>query len=377
MSDQIRQNRFAGTATVMVLSFLLFYFPSVLAVFSREGEPKEWIIMHVVMATFYTAVFCVNYFWLVPATLVHADRKPLYFLANFCLITAICSLIPIWFENHGGLPMPQKELRGELSAGQYLMGYVRFLIRDGIMMVLSAGLAYALRLSKEHENMRRRQLELNAEKRQIELKNLKAQLNPHFLFNTLNNIYALIGIAPDRAQQALHDLSSMLRYMIYDSASAYVPVAKEIRFITDYVELMRLRLSPSVDMDFTTYSGADSDIYIAPLLFLTIVENGFKHFGPNGRSQFIHIQIKEENGDLVCMVKNSFSEKGKQASKEQNAEGAGIGLANVRRQLGLLYPGRHTLNLSAEDGVHTARIAISVEALKNHALSAHDVKTLD
>lgn len=112
MSDQIRHNRFAGTATVIVLSFLLFYFPSVLAVFSREGEPKEWIIMHVVMATFYTAVFCVNYFWLVPATLVHADRKPLYFLANFCLITAICSLIPIWFENHGGCRCRRKSCVG-------------------------------------------------------------------------------------------------------------------------------------------------------------------------------------------------------------------------------------------------------------------------
>ena len=132
MSDQIRQNRFAGTATVMVLSFLLFYFPSVLAVFSREGEPKVWIIMHVVMATFYTAVFCVNYSGSYRPHSCNTDRKPLIFSGKLLLITAICSLIPIWFENHGGLPMPQKELRGELSTGQYLIGYMRFLIRDGI-----------------------------------------------------------------------------------------------------------------------------------------------------------------------------------------------------------------------------------------------------
>lgn len=89
------------------------------------------------------------------------------------------------------------------------------------------------------------ELELNAEKQKIEIRSLKAQLNPHFLFNTFNNIYALIGFAPDRAQQALHDLSNMLRFMIYDSALPYVSVEKELHFISDYVELMRLRCSSS------------------------------------------------------------------------------------------------------------------------------------
>ncbi len=366
MNDRIHHSRFAGTTTVALLSFLLFYFPSVLAIFSREGEPTEWIVMHVVMATFYTAVFCINYFWLIPATLIHTDRKPLYFLANFILIISICSLIPIWFEAHGGLPHPQKSVRAELSLGQYLIGYVRFLIRDGIMMVLSAALAYALRISKEHESMRRRQLELNAEKRHIELKSLKAQLNPHFLFNTLNNIYALIGIAPERAQQALHDLSSMLRYMIYDSASAYVPVSKELQLIKDYVELMRLRLSSSVDMHFETIPNPDNDTYIAPLLFLTIVENGFKHFASNGECQFISIRITEKDGYLICEVKNTFNDKGTSTSRDSQTDGTGIGLQNVKRQLGILYPGKHILTLDSNGGIYTARIAVSLNALKNN-----------
>lgn len=144
------------------------------------------------------------------------------------------------------------------------MGYLRFVVRDGIMMVLSIALAYALRLAQDRENMRRKRLELEAEQRRIELKSLKAQLNPHFLFNSLNNIYALIAISPERAQKALHDLSGMLRFMIYDAANSFVPLQKEMQFISDYVELMKLRLSSGIRLDCAITTSGSEGLTIAP-----------------------------------------------------------------------------------------------------------------
>lgn len=362
MNDNNRLSRLGGTATVILLSFLLFYFPSMLAIINRGDEPLEWTLLSVIMATFYTAVFCINYFLLVPRMLIGSDNKVLYFLSNFCVIIAICSLIPVWFETHGGLPHPRHKSQATFTLGQYMMGYLLFIIRDGIMMILAAGLAYAMRLSRERENVRRRELELNAERRQIELQSLKAQLNPHFLFNSLNNIYALIGFAPERAQQALHDLSSLLRFMIYDSSSPTVPLSKEIRFISEYVELMRLRLNRNVRLSCDVPENVPENLNIAPLLFLTLVENAFKHLAPNEDETFIEISIKTGNGKLYCEVTNSFSAEDDGGETENSDHG--VGLSNVKKQLGLLYPGTHTVSINGDHGIFRATISITENSLK-------------
>lgn len=368
-------SKWGGTATVRLLAFLLFYFPSVLALFSDNHEPRLWTVTGVIMATFYTVVFCVNYFWLVPWTLIKNDRKSFYFIINFFLILAVCSLIPLWFELTGGLPMPEGKHRETFTTSQYLLGYLRFIIRDGIMMVLAAALALALRLSDAREKLRRRDLELSAEKRQIELMSLKAQLNPHFLFNSLNNIYALIGFAPERAQTALHELSSMLRFMIYDSGSASVDLAKEIRFISDYTALMKLRLNNNIEVKCALIENPAPDLRIAPLLFLTLVENAFKHVSPLPEGKgFIDINIDIEGAHLVGTISNSYDNtKGRTTSPSES----GVGLSNVRRQLRLLYPDSHSFSITDTDNIFTASISIPLSRLtqsQNHAspLSSHN-----
>lgn len=362
MNDNvIMVNKRGGAATVMLLAFLLFYFPTVLNLFSGEGEPMAWTITGVVMATFYTLVFCINYFKLVPWMLQHPDKRTAYFIINFFLILAICCLIPIWFEATGGLPRPRNHEHNVLSVQQYLFGYLRFIIRDGIMMILSAALAYALRLSEEREKVHRRDLELNAEKRQIELKNLKAQLNPHFLFNSLNNIYALIGFAPERAQKALHDLSSMLRFMIYDSGSSTVALSKEMKFIADYAELMKLRLNSNIRVECCINEVEGSEIQIAPLLFLTLVENAFKHVGkaPDGTG-YIKINIGINENVLKATVENTYNEQNQETLQASPSE-SGVGLENVKKQLQLLYPGHHKFVINKESGIFYAMISVDVE----------------
>ncbi|MDE5675010.1 MAG: histidine kinase [Muribaculaceae bacterium] len=357
----VRSN-FAETATVVLLAFLLFYFPSMLAILTKGDEPWGWIMWSIAMATSYTAVFCLNYFWIVPATLFRSDRKFLFFITNIVLILFTCSLIPLWFETHGGLPHPKHLANQPFSIGQYLMNYLKVMIRDGIMMIFAVALAYALRLSKEHENMRRRQLELDAERRQIELKSLKAQLNPHFLFNSLNNIYALISISPERAQKALLDLSSMLRFMIYDAASAYVPIDKEIKFITDYVELMKLRLSSSIRLECHIPVLNVSDMAITPLIFLTLVENAFKHVDNSDGNGFISISINADDKWVACHVENSCAPDDQ--DRPVSMTNSGVGLSNIERQLRLIYPATHTMSLQKSGNVFSAEIRILSDALR-------------
>ncbi len=361
-----RLTKKGSNATVLLLAFLLFYFPAMLAIFSGSGEPPGWIVMSISMATLYSLVFCINYFWLVPEMLVKSDKTSLYFIINIVIIVVLCSIAPIIMLSNHHFPRMKHMQHVDPTLGMYVMEYLRFVMRDGVMMILSAGLAYATRLARERENVRRRELELNAEQRQMELQSLKAQLNPHFLFNTLNNIYALIGFAPERAQQALHDLSGMLRFMIYDSVSAYVPLEKEFSFISDYVELVKLRMSSSVKITCNIQENPDKSLTIAPLLLLTIVENAFKHCSPSEAGNFININIFENDGNLVCQVKNTVGEE--TTSDNSITKDSGVGLKNVRKQLDLVYPAKHSINLSKENGVYDALISISLSALRRQEL---------
>lgn len=355
MNKEAGEKRSSSRTTAVFVALLLFYLPVTLSLFGHD-EPHHSMLMPLTMATLSTFIYCINYFLLVPRLLI-SRRSTLYFLlTNLVIISAICVIIPVWFESQGVFPHPPGK-----EHGITLLGLFRFAIRDGVMMILSAGLAYAMRFSREYEHLQQRELELKAERRKIELQELKAQLNPHFLFNSLNNIYALIGFAPDRAQEALHDLSGMLRYMIYESSSPTVTLDKERVFILDYVRLMKLRMSEltqiSCDMPDTPMFR---ELHITPLIYLTIVENAFKHFAPSGNRQFISLSLTTEGENLVFVARNSYAEPSDSAK-----ETSGVGLENISRQLNLIYPDSHTFLWSKKDGLFTARIEIKLKSLRN------------
>ena len=363
MTPPIKSSK-AGSAAVILLAFLLFYFPSMLALLSHDSEPKGMIAFNILISTCYTGIFCVNYFLIVPNILFGKDSKILFFTVNFILVVCLCSLLPLWFEAHGGLPRPRHLHGVQMTAGQLLMGYFRFIIRDGVMMILSIALAYAMCLSKVREKMRSRVLELEAERRNTELMSLKAQLNPHFLFNSLNNIYALIAIDPDKAQQSLHELSNMLRFMIYDSEAASVPLAKEMQFISDYIRLMSLRLNPSVRLTSSFPEIADGSLHIAPLLILTLVENAFKHVAVIDGKGFIDICISMNDECLRCEVRNSSINEPTD-NIEQGA--SGVGLRNTEKQLKLLYHTEYQLKTERLAGEYHSELIIEISALRQFA----------
>lgn len=228
-------------------------------------------------------------------------------------------------------------------------------------MILSIALAYAMRLSKTRDEMRSRVLELEAERRNTELTNLKAQLNPHFLFNSLNNIYALIAIDADKAQQSLHELSSMLRFMIYDSESDTVSLAKDMQFISDFTRLMSLRLNPSIKLSCSLPKINDNSLQIAPLLILTLVENAFKHVAVVDGKGFINIDIIVDDNRLICKVENTFIAE----NHDDLEKGAsGVGLKNIEKQLHLLYPNSFQLKIDKKADVFSSELSILTAALR-------------
>lgn len=345
---------------MLLLAFLLFCFPSMLALFDHSDGPG--FIPGLLSSTVYTSIFCLNYLWLIPALYMRGD-KALFFLSNLTLVIIGSNLLPMWFQTHGGLPVPHHVAEHMNSVGDYMLGYIRFVIRDGLTMVLSIALAFALRVSKEQEEMRRHRLEVESERHSIEIKSLKAQLNPHFLFNAINNIYSLIGVSSDRAQKALYELSGMLRFLIYDASAVYVPLAKEIPFIRDYIELMKLRLSPSVLLEVDISEEGTDGMVVAPLLFMTLIENAFKHMGANAAGKFVSIKIGIEQNRLICRVINSCN-----PDAPVSITNSGVGLTNVESQLRLLYPSSAEFHYGEKDGVFTAEIKILGSVLQNNDL---------
>lgn len=360
MNDSLLPSR--RLAIAMALCVLIFIFPPVVDILGEEHSPLEWRLFRFVMALLSMGVFCLNYFMLVPDMLGRPERKARLILINLIVIFGACSILPFATFAVGLLPRGIETPDASMSWTVWAKGFLFFTMRDGIMMILAAALAYALRTGELRETLRRRGLELTAERRQLELSSLRAQLNPHFLFNSLNSIYALIGLSPERARSALHDLSGMLRFMIHDASSPAVPLEREISFVADYVRLQSLRLDSAVEVDVKLPARTEcGTLEIAPLIFLTLVENVFKHRAPSEAGDFIKILISIDNDKVVCRVANTYAAEDTYSDSRKKSQG--IGLPNISRQLELLYPGSYSCTRCRDNGVYTVELTIDASVL--------------
>lgn len=198
----------------------------------------------------------------------------------------------------------------------------------------------AIKLVFDYGRLQQRMAETAREKAEAELNFLKSQINPHFVFNSLNSVYFLINKENTEARDALHKFSEMLRYQLYEINDDKIPIEKEINYLKDYVDLQQLRK----DEKYTVQFNCASDIKgfsIEPLLLIPFVENAFKHISHfSDKINFIKVDMLMVNRTFVFSVINS---KEMQQTTEQHG---GIGLNNVKRRLELLYPGRHELKIN-------------------------------
>lgn len=214
------------------------------------------------------------------------------------------------------------------------------IISSFLDLIFVAGLLIAFNQYRMQQAMKEKQKGLEKEKLEAELKFLRAQTNPHFLFNTLNNIYALARKKSDETPEVVMKLSKLLRFMLYESARPGITLAEELRVMDNYIELERIRYDNRLQIEIER-SIDNEQQPIAPLILLPFVENAFKHGASESRFQsFIHLRITLQNGVLTFIISNSMAEADDQPIQEN------IGLSNVRRQLQLMYPD-HQLRLES------------------------------
>jgi sensor histidine kinase YesM len=314
---------------------------------------KQTIIFGMVIMAYY-----LNSFVLVPRFLLK-NRTSVYFL----IAVGVIALIAI--SNHYVDSM--LNLRQLMDIAFHKMprhqrGYDH--IWDiGMIAALSATVALVLGIStsittiQKWQNDKQLHQEMEQDKISSELSFLKAQINPHFFFNTLNNIYALTLINADTSRKAIHQLSRMMRYVLYDTQNATTLLSQEIAFIKDYISLMQLRLTDVVKIDFSA-PAALKDMAIAPMIFLPFVENAFKHGVSATQPSYINITAEQNGNILELKVHNTII---KEQSNNLEA-GSGIGLNNTRRRLQLLYPDKHTLtiNENAADNAYSVHLTIDL-----------------
>lgn len=197
--------------------------------------------------------------------------------------------------------------------------------------------------------------QLEKEKLAAELKLLKSQINPHFLFNTLNNLYVLTLNNSEKAPEMVHKLSQLMSYMLYDSNQSEVPLEKEIQYIKNYIDLEKVRYGERLEVTLGIYEKIEG-ITVAPLLILPFVENSFKHGASNQLNNgWIHIDFGVQEKMLVIKVENS-----KPDFHPENKITSGIGLDNVKKRLNHLYPNRYSLQLFDEQDTYLSVLKLSL-----------------
>ncbi|GAA4334277.1 sensor histidine kinase [Mucilaginibacter gynuensis] len=320
---------------VGIISFF-FYFASTNSKLTLE----HLLVIFVVFGGINIGVFYINYLWLIPAYL-DKNRYLRYIL--MMITTAI--IIGI----------------GKYGVGLIFKSYV--LVHDGKALsfweyfsstlftsLLFVFLSIVLKFSVDWFTNERVQRDLETQRLSAELSFLKSQVNPHFLFNSLNSIYSLAYQKSETTPEAILKLSEIMRYMLYESNDNKVDLEKEIHYLQNYIDLQKIRFGHKAFIDFKVNGSIDNQ-RIAPLLLISFIENAFKHGVANDPNSPIKMLINVDNGHLSFYIEN------KKHNNNRDASG-GIGLNNVKRRLNLLYPKKYNLTIRDEADTYICELSL-------------------
>jgi hypothetical protein len=337
---------------------------------------SEWIRMSA-----FLIVFALNAYVLVPKLLFQKKYIQYVVLTLLTMILVIAVSISVKYVLHPPEPiamppmnlgpgMPPMELGSKMPAPMgyrpppqleqksLLMVFVDYFIIA--ILVVAAGTAFKMMSQWLNEEGRRKDVE--KEQLKTELALLRHQVSPHFFMNTLNNIHALVDINTDTAKDAIIRLSTLMRYLLYDTAQGHTSLKKEVEFIESYISLMQLRFSKKVTISVDV-PNTIPDIQIPPMLFISFLENAFKHGVSYQSISFVSFKMTLIDRKLVCIVRNS-----KHKSKETfDKSYSGIGLTNIQKSLKLLYEQDYTLDIIENE--HEFEINLIIPIYENQMLS--------
>ena len=335
----------AGLCHVALWAFL---FLSPLTYWRGTGIKFVQYLMYCMQPLMLMIIFYANYLYLAPRFFV-AGKHRYDLLINLVMITTFGIALHYWTDYANNLYGVHVRFDDAISD-------VTNILRDCLNFAIFAGGSTALALARKWFTADQKLQESEAARAKAELYNLRSQINPHFLLNTLNNIYALTAIDQERAQDAIQQLSKMLRHMLYDNQESCVALSDELQFLENYISLMKIRLSANVDVTFT-HNVEVPGVRIAPLIFISLIENAFKHGVSPTEQSFVHIEINATDHDINCRIENSNHPK-----SNQDRSGHGIGLNQVQRRLDLAYPNHYKwVKGTNEDGtIYTSAIHIDL-----------------
>ena len=226
-----------------------------------------------------------------------------------------------------------------------------FVYFDFLSNLLPVVFAMAIRYAQRNFSLEIAQKEAQAHKLQADLTQLRYQLQPHFFFNALNNIYSLIAFDPQKAQQSVHSLSKLMRHFMQNSDQKQISLAEEVDFLQQYISLMQLRLTDktTVQVDFPKQVP---QLTIAPLLFISLVENAFKHGVSATTTTALSFSLKVEGDTIIFKSENT------KIPTQESLYSSGIGIDNLKKRLTLLYPERHQYTIEEKEGKYIAQLTI-------------------
>lgn len=331
-------------AALLVLTFFPLTWPISL--------PAEFWIKQVLINLIWAGLFYGNYFLFTPK-LLYNHRTGIFVMLVIATLFVVVFLNN-WLDEFLNLPEAMEKVFGPKShraADQDHNGsYITI-----IMAMIIYGVSTVIAMSKKMQNDQLIFQATEKEKINSELSFLKSQINPHFFFNTLHTIYALTDSNTGAAKDAIYTLSHMMRYVIYDTKNDLTTLENEVKFVEDYIKLMKLRLSGDVQIIFEKQSAMKNH-EVAPMLMLPFIENAFKHGISSVRPSYVYIDIRQINDTVKIEIKNSTFE-----AREHLEESNGIGLANTKRRLDLLYPGKYALNVDNNETTREFTVTLTLD----------------
>lgn len=326
-------------------SLLWMIYISLMLIVNSASQGFWFTLVNVLIHTFFlgTLVYF-NLYWLLPKYL--SQKKFITYFALLFLSTLIATPLEVFclYHNMAAYPAAQESiLQNQLS--------------HLIFMFIVLNIGTVSTIVKEWLTQQRTQRDLEKRNLQSELSFLKSQINPHFLFNTLNSLYALTLKKSDQAPEIVLRLSEMMRYMLYECNNKVVPLDREIQYIQNYLALERIRYGTNARIEFQ-YIGEEAKNYqVAPLLFIPFLENAFKHgLGHQLSGGFVEILLSVEDDNIDFFIQNSKSEK-----KTALYYKGGIGLKNIKRRLELIYPNDYDLSMNDMDESYSVNLQINIK----------------
>lgn len=327
-------------AQMVVWGVILFAFPLAILLSTRDFESTKtsfWIAWGLFRVPI--LVYFINFYFLGPY-LFFRNRYKLFAILNLVLILGLNYQFFYLYLNRDNMSSDMPAMTSNMWIG-FFSGLFMFVVLNCFVAAIAIGIRHFIRTRQIKQQLK----DERAKHTEAELAWLKNQINPHFLFNTLNNISSLIQIDADMAQDSIAQLSDLLRYAMYETNKSAVPISGEVEFMRNYISLMKLRCNEKTNV--TTHFDVKQDVEIAPLLFISLIENAFKHGVSSSKPSVIDIRLQQQDDKLVFICDNTNYPK-----DNADRSGSGIGVENTRRRLELMYHGKYEWEQSTSDMYH-------------------------